>query len=773
MPLRFSVKSGLKNIIGSDLIQDDFIAVFELVKNSFDAHATKVRLIFEKNKIIIWDNGKGMSLDDIENKWLQVAYSAKKLGIEDTDLESDELKDYRDKVIPTKHFAGAKGIGRFSSDRLGQRLLLTTRKASRNASYEQLSLDWGDFEKDPRERFEEIDISHIKKPRLDSYPKFTHGTILEISDLRSSWPRKKLQELKHSLEKLINPFDFIDKKRKSTVSKTRNFVIEMEALAEMTEDKKEETARNKVNGPIHNFVFETLELKTTQIFTEVSLDGKYITTQLEDRGKVIYRIREKNTQYKQLANISMHLFYLNRAAKNNFKRQMGIESVKFGSVFLYKNGFRIYPFGEEKDDSWGIDRRKQQGFGRFLGSREIVGRIELFGDDEKFQETSSRDGGLKNTLAYKQLEECFMKKCLFRLERYVADIQWYLKDHETEDISAIQHSQSAKTRIVDLISRLVDTDDVVLENYAKDFLSIVDEKVEEAKVVPLAFEALEKLGSKTNDPAFVKQVKKARRAYELIRKKKEQADLKSLEEEEARQIAEEQLALEKQKNTYLLATRKTLSEDAEGLIHNIVITTKAIGANVDTLIEKIRSGKLESAEILRRLSSIKYNVEKTQKISKLITRANFRTQAEKQITDLATFIEQYAQYYNDIYEKDQLKIKVANHKATLVRKVNILELSMVFDNLISNAEKASAKNVLIDIKNKKEKLVILFADDGKGLDPKLLQNPDSIFELGVTTTDGSGIGLYHVKEILKKLEGDITFIGNKNLLRGATFEVVI
>jgi hypothetical protein len=772
MDLFFSVTSGLKSIIGSDLILDDFIAVFELVKNSFDAHASKVRLIFEKDKIIIWDNGKGMTLDDIEDKWLQVAYSAKKEGQEDTELEATEYKDYRDRLASSKYFAGAKGIGRFSSDRLGQHLKLTTRKASNKAKFEQLSIDWGDFEIDPKERFENIKISYIDPPNTTSYHKFTHGTILEITGLRSAWPRKKLQDLKHSLEKLINPFDSIDRDRKTTVSKSKKFIIEIEASAELDSDKNAE-GRDKVNGPVTNFIFETLELKTTQLFTEVSTDGKFITTQLEDRGKLIYRVREKNTEYKQLADIRMHLFYLNFAAKHNFTRLMGIESVKFGSVFLYKNGFRIYPFGEENEDSFGIDRRKQQGYARFLGSRDIIGRIELFGNDDKFQETSSRDGGLKRTKAFEELEECFMKKCLLRLERYVVDIQWFLKDKQREDISAIQQSQTARTKILDLITKLVDNDKVTLEEYGKDFLSVMDEKAQEGMDIPEAFNALEQLGSKTHDITFVKQIKKARREYELLRKKKERSDQKAREEEDARKATETELEIEKQRSTYLLATRKTLSEDAEGLIHNIVITTKAISANVDTLIEKIKAGTIKEAELLRRLSTIKYNVEKTKKISKLITRANFKSQAEKQVTDVAKYIEQYAQYYNEIYETDQLVIKINNHKAHLTRKVNILELSMIFDNLISNAEKAGAKNVLVDIKNKDDQLVVQFSDDGKGVDQALQNNIDLIFELGVTTTNGSGIGLNHVKDGLRKINGDIKFAGNKVALKGATFEIII
>lgn len=50
--LYFSVKTGLKDIIGKDLITDDNIAIFELVKNSYDAHANDVIITFKDNKII-------------------------------------------------------------------------------------------------------------------------------------------------------------------------------------------------------------------------------------------------------------------------------------------------------------------------------------------------------------------------------------------------------------------------------------------------------------------------------------------------------------------------------------------------------------------------------------------------------------------------------------------------------------------------------------------------------------------------------------------------
>lgn len=68
--LQFRVSTALKSIIGKDLINDKYIAVFELVKNAYDAGAKRVDIIFENvntlnSKLIIKDDGKGMDLPDI------------------------------------------------------------------------------------------------------------------------------------------------------------------------------------------------------------------------------------------------------------------------------------------------------------------------------------------------------------------------------------------------------------------------------------------------------------------------------------------------------------------------------------------------------------------------------------------------------------------------------------------------------------------------------------------------------------------------------------
>ena len=251
--LRFKVSSALKDIIGRDLIPDDFIAVFELVKNSFDAHATRVDITFEEidsnnAKIIIKDDGKGMDYNDLINKWLFLAYSAKKEGTEDL--------DYRERIYHDRPFAGAKGIGRFSCDKLGKKLKLETTK--KNHRTEILVTEWEKFEKNLKDEFIKIDNVHTWK-KVSSYS-LQQGTVLEISDLRSEWDRPKLLRLKDSLAKLITPTKSRDQQK---------FVINIIAPEQLSQDANQKDERNKVNGPVVNFIFEALGLKTTKISCSV------------------------------------------------------------------------------------------------------------------------------------------------------------------------------------------------------------------------------------------------------------------------------------------------------------------------------------------------------------------------------------------------------------------------------------------------------------------------------------------------------------------------
>ena len=104
-PLHFDISTGLKRVLGRELITDDEVAIFEMVKNSFDAGARNVHIYFGEGSVVVADDGSGMSYEDVTGKWLFVAYSAKRAA---------ERADFRDVVADRGHYAGSKGIGRFS-----------------------------------------------------------------------------------------------------------------------------------------------------------------------------------------------------------------------------------------------------------------------------------------------------------------------------------------------------------------------------------------------------------------------------------------------------------------------------------------------------------------------------------------------------------------------------------------------------------------------------------------------------------------------------------
>lgn len=765
--LSFKISSNLKNIIGRDLITDDFVAVFELVKNSFDAYAKNVIITFLKDKITIVDDGKGMDLDDINKKWLFVAYSAKKEGIEDFKINNEEFSDYRNKIQAKKFYAGAKGIGRFSCDRLGSRLTLSTKKAAENSKLEQIEVNWKDFEKNSEDKFIDIKVKHrtLDKPSVE-FKDFQNGTILEISELNSSWDRKKKQELKYSLEKLINPFED---------NPLNGFCIKIVDKDEIKHDSDNLTRRDDVNGKVGNFVFEMMNIKTTQIVYEIDELGEYIYTSLIDRGILIYRTRRKNNTDPLLQNIKINLFHLNRAAKNNFNRMMGIDSVNFGSIFVYKNGFRVPPYGDYGFDYFGLDSRKtQKHFSRF-GSRDLIGRIEINGNNPNFKEITSRDGGLVRNEHYNLLVKLLINQALQKLEDYATKVQFTNKEDKNRDDLSALNNIIAKSALLNLISNEIDDDDIDLIDADKENLNIrTKELIKEANEKDLAF--LKSISEKLNDKKFISETNETNRIFkenkELKRKLKEEEDARISSENEQKKI-ERELELEKEKNTYLTSSSRSLSNDAKGLVHNIKITSKKISDSIDNLYDKILNGKIDNKQILNSLASIKFQSEKALKISNIITRSNFNSDKNAQIVDVVKYIKQYIEIYSNIYPKSELSFNVIDNDTSLIKKISVLDISVILDDLISNSEKANAKEIEIIIQNEtSESIEIIFSDDGIGVPDKFLDNKNKIFELGITTTaGGSGIGLNSVKTALKSMKGDIVFIGNNINLKGACFKI--
>jgi len=761
----FKISSALKNLIGSDLITDNFVAVFELVKNSFDARATEVKITFEdiysKNaKIIIQDNGKGMDYEDLTEKWLFLGYSAKRDGTE----------DYRDKIKSGRIYAGAKGVGRFSCDRLGKYLNLISLSKQPKSKIENIFVDWAKFEENQKELFDKIPVVHsvLTKTKYN----LKHGTVLEITGIPTDfWSRDNFKRLKEKLSKLIRP-DL------NTSDEVQKFKIILSVPDEADRDRevikkfKQETNNdiqqyyNTVNGEIKNFVFNALDIKTTKIESSID-DNGIITTRLTDRDNYIYEIKEKS-EFPLLSNIGITLYFLNRSAKVTFKKRTGVEHVEFGSLFIYKNGFRIYPYGERGDDSLRIDNRAMQGYARFMGLRSLIGEISITGNSPELRETTSRGDGLVKTEAYNQLantEDGFLIRTLRRLEKYAVDVtQWGVNsEDETENIS----SEQVKENLVKLIANI--SEGVLKLDYNKDIINLIANR--EEKSAKKLVKNFKRIAAESNNKQLFKEAERIEKTLTSALKAKESAEKESLKKDAEKKKIAAELEQQISETLFAKADRGTEKDDLLSIQHHIFRhSAQHITNYIEQLVDSINKD-LPKDQLLKIASKLSFENKKIITLSRFVTKAQFDTTVTKINADLIKFVNEYVlnvyqEYKHLIMNNQNLKIIATTPKNLIFdSSFRPIEVIIILDNLLNNSLKAKAKNVKIIWEGiGKSEIELHIVDDGIGIPDK---NKDKIFDPRFTTTNGSGLGLYHTKEVIEKMGGKISV--NNKLKQGVEF----
>ena len=193
----FSIDARAILTLGRDSIKDHATALLELVKNSYDADATQVNIeifYFSSDQYIrVADNGCGMTEADVDNYWLRIGYSEKR------------LKRFSERK---RRKTGEKGIGRISADRLGASLELTTKANGEDVF--GLWVNWDDFNVEGRD-LSSIPIQVRNNPAINIPPGESgvqhSGTELIIRELRQKWTaRKNIADLYTELSILTPPF---------------------------------------------------------------------------------------------------------------------------------------------------------------------------------------------------------------------------------------------------------------------------------------------------------------------------------------------------------------------------------------------------------------------------------------------------------------------------------------------------------------------------------------------------------------------------------------
>ncbi|GKS10092.1 hypothetical protein YDYSY3_10920 [Paenibacillus chitinolyticus] len=400
----FRPKARTMLLLGEELIKDDLTAITELVKNSYDADATLIQLEINNTKngyITLTDNGHGMTSDTVIKGWLELATSFKTERVNGAKKRSP---------VYGRVLLGEKGVGRFACHRLAEHLKITTRGAAHFETKSEI--------KDGRERivvvpvpdinenaviidwnkFNDLDkyLDEVKIPFTTYEPnifKSNTGTILSMTGLKAKWDNEKIKDLNKVLVRLMYPFG----------------------------DKPEVEIRLVVDGEnveLDYGVYDYVNRSDIKIKGTITRDGRFIGT---------YNGKNKNEilpKYERIINGNEAACYdfeveFNIFERNNLtslrKSNPLIETItaEYGGVAIYRDGFRVLPYGEKGVDWLNLDERRISKISTRIGNKQLQGLVSISSDlNSKLQDKTNREGLIEND-AYFDFKELIMRLIKF------------------------------------------------------------------------------------------------------------------------------------------------------------------------------------------------------------------------------------------------------------------------------------------------------------------------------------------------------------------------
>lgn len=684
--LQFSTNAKLEKLIGRELITNNVIAIFELIKNSYDASAHNAVILFEgfeivpsflennrrkdkvvsgsQSKIIVSDDGYGMSFEEVQTKWMEIGTSSKE-GLSDANEGQRVIN-------------GEKGIGRFGTDRLGESLKLVSVGAS---GYERTTLwiDWNRFD-DHQKKIQDFDFD-CEVERL-SEPIQT-GLTLEISSLRDIWCNGDIIKLKKQLKKLVSPFS----------QEQNNFQIYLDYG----------------NNHQERIVNDSFEYATTGIEVELASSGAM--------DYEIFSTLESIKETVQIGSpsfgpVKLKILYMDRAAKNAFARRTGTPTKDYGNIKLFRDDFRVLPYGEKENDWLGIDNKHAQGTFRTFGTRDLIGYVQISKQyNPALKDVTSRQGLNEDIKEFDDFKE-FIWQCITLLQDYV--------------FNRIRQESEKQGEIIKDKVKVIQKDIIDFQNE-----------------IPLLYEDLHisdedknKLIQRTND---------------------------------ALQNINANVATVEQANRQLSSRVKVMEKvvGAETRLYDMLHAVKNRLAALDAIVLEFESKAQES--------SITYDSAFAKKtirdISNMVLAAMRRSSPKRKKRDviiLSDFVQEFIDESKIIYPDIQFEFNQDNYYRIFI---NVEELKISLENMLDNSIKAmrnvSDKKILIYIIREKKNIRLYFEDNGMGVPPEYAP---FIFNVSFSKTDGSGIGLSNVLDFMKEEGGDINLM-EKGRLKGASFEM--
>ncbi|ELJ8791337.1 ATP-binding protein [Vibrio cholerae] len=393
----FRANAHLLKLLGDELIGDDRLAVFELVKNAYDANARSVDVTLnlegKSPNIIVWDHsGFGMTEDDILNKWMEIGTDSKR--------SKNKVRTPGLNRLPL----GEKGVGRLAVHKLGSQLIINTR--AENAKEYKISIDW------PRliNEAEYIEDTKVTITPLNT-PEFFDsetGTRIEISALNNAhWTRGDLRRLKRLLTSLISPFktvsdfevnlkipgrerdiaDLLD--AKDILDKalwTYDFIIDEDGKFSSTYTyNPPQTFRELAKSYVEDTDTRLELLKPTkeeELAREVGIRESLLMNpeDLKDIGPIsgtFYVFMKTPAVLSATGSPQLIKEYL--------KEQSGVR--------IYRDGIRVFNYGEGKDDWLGLNAGRINMPGQKIDTGMVIGGVDLnLEKSSGLKEKTNREG---------------------------------------------------------------------------------------------------------------------------------------------------------------------------------------------------------------------------------------------------------------------------------------------------------------------------------------------------------------------------------------------
>ncbi len=252
---------------------------------------------------------------------------------------------------------------------------------------------------------------------------------------------------------------------------------------------------------------------------------------------------------------------------------------------------------------------------------------------------------------------------------------------------------------------------------------------------------------------------------------KEAAEEESKKQKERADKLNVNLGSEKKRNYFLVDSMDEKQIDFAKRLHMLKINASTMQKNIKNCVMKLQRKRFKEDDAWEWLKKMSYLVSRIQAVLEYGAAANFNTKDEYVFGDVFSFIKEYCDKFLVRNQEIAVETNIIENRSFKIRFVP-QDIIIIIDNIVSNSIKHKARNLRINLDVNEIEAKMDFIDNGSGIDSNVV-NLDELFEFGKGFTQtGTGVGLYHIKDIVdNNLHGIVKI--DSELNNGFTLQIRI